>query len=56
MTQLDARRLVMNATNTAMREYDEQHCGEETDMDARLAFINGFVAATLPAEIRKLAI
>ena len=46
----------MNTTRTAMREYDEQHRGEEINLDDRLAYINGFVAATLPAEIRKLAV
>lgn len=56
MTKLDARKLVMNASRTAMREYDEQHRGEEISIDDRLAYINGFVAATLPAEVRKLAV
>jgi len=56
MTELDARKLVMNTSRTAMREYDEQHRGEEINIDDRLAYINGFVAATLPAEVRKLAV
>lgn len=56
MTRDDARKLVMNTSRTAMREYDEQHRGEEIDMDDRLAYINGFVAATLPAEVRRLAV
>lgn len=56
MSQIDAQRLIMNATRIAMREYDVSHAGEEIDFVARMHWVNGFVAATIPPEIRRLAV
>ena len=56
MSCKDARKIVMAATSAAMRAFDAEHRGEEIDLNARLQWINGYVAASVPPEVRKLAV
>ena len=51
-----AREIIMTATRDAMAAWNKAHPVDPfKDMDARLDFINAFVAGVVPAEVRKAA-
>ena len=56
MSKRQAREIVMAATRDAMKMWADLHKENPMgDMDARLDFINNFLAGIVPEEVRKAA-